>query len=204
MNSQSGKQTDKVKLRQELRRKRAAIEPAQRNAWDLDINQHLCEFVERHAAGTVVGFMAFDGEPDLSPAFERLSHKGVRLGMPVVRAEPGRAVIEFFEWTPDCAMEPNVFGIREPAGTAVIRVLEIDLALLPLVGWTQAGERLGMGASFYDRLFQPFASNNPPVRMGVGYEVQKCPSLPTEPWDIQMHWMLSESGCTPCSANEVT
>jgi 5-formyltetrahydrofolate cyclo-ligase len=203
MNSQSSKQIQKDQLRKELRRIRGTIDSAQRDAWDLDINRHLCEFVDRHGAGTVVAFMAFDGEPDLLPALEKLSQQGVRLGLPVVRAEPGRAVIDFFEWTPGCAMKANVFGIQEPAGTAAIQVLETDLALLPLVGWTHAGDRLGLGASFYDRLFQPFATHNPPVRMGVGYEVQKCQGLPSEPWDIQMHWMLSENGCTPCPANEV-
>jgi 5-formyltetrahydrofolate cyclo-ligase len=203
MNSQPSKQIQKDQLRKELRRKRATIDSARRESFDREINRHLCAYVERRGVRTVAAFMAFDGEPDLSPALAQMSQQGLRLGLPVVRAEPGRSVIDFHEWTPDCTMKPNVFGIQEPVGTAGIQVPEVDLALLPLVGWTSTGERLGMGASFYDRLFQPFATNNPPVRMGVGYEVQKCPSLPREPWDIELHWMLSETGCIPLPADEV-
>ena len=79
-----------------------------------------------------------------------------------------------------------------------MRLSEIDLALVPLVAWDEYGGRLGMGASFYDRLFEPFAADVKPFRMGVAYQLQKVDHIPLEPWDVRMHAVLTESGCLTC------
>ena len=98
----------------------------------------------------------------------------------------------FRQWTAGAVMEQNHYGIPEPAGTAEILLPDIDLILLPLVGWDDSGGRLGMGAGFYDRALQPFRQSPSPVRMGVAYQMQKLPLIPTEPWDIRLHMILSE------------
>jgi 5-formyltetrahydrofolate cyclo-ligase len=67
-----------------------------------------------------------------------------------------------------------------------------------LVGWNTDGNRLGMGASFYDRLFQPFAELPRPVRLGVGYQMQQADSIPKDPWDIRLHCILTENGLFTC------
>ena len=81
----------------------------------------------------------------------------------------------------------NRYGIPEPVGTLELRLSEIDLALVPLVAWDEYGGRLGMGASFYDRLFEPFAADVKPFRMGVAYQLQKVDHIPLEPWEVRMH-----------------
>ena len=91
-------------------------------------------------------------------------------------------------------MKKNRYGIPEPTGTGMVQVPEIDLVLLPLVGWDRFGSRLGMGAGYYDRALQPFAQSDRPLRVGVAYRVQQVEKLPAEPWDIQLHGMLTESG----------
>jgi 5-formyltetrahydrofolate cyclo-ligase len=55
-----------------------------------------------------------------------------------------------------------------------------------------------MGASFYDRLFQPFASDPRPLRVGVAYGVQEIDRVPLEPWDVPLHMVLTENGCLDC------
>jgi 5-formyltetrahydrofolate cyclo-ligase len=55
-----------------------------------------------------------------------------------------------------------------------------------------------MGASFYDRLFQPYSESERPVRMGVGYELQRVENLPCDPWDIRLHGVLTENGWFTC------
>ena len=70
---------------------------------------------------------------------------------------------------------------------------------MPLVAFDQAGNRLGMGGSFYDRAFQPFAQNPRPMRMGVAYDDQECTEIPLDPWDIRLHAMLTEEGWFTCA-----
>jgi len=188
----------KSRLRKELRQKRASIDAGQRGRWDALINQNLEEYTNQALPRTVAAYMAFDGEPDLLPALTGLARKGVKLAFPVIQDAPGMAVITMREWIPDQEMAANRYGIAEPAGVEDIRITDIDLVLIPLVGWDRTGGRLGMGASFYDRLFQPFAGSDRPLRIGVGYELQGVPNVPREPWDIHLHGLLTENGWYTC------
>lgn len=198
MRIEPGQKSLKTQLRKELRQKRAAVDERQRSDWDALINRNLETYTGKLLPRVVAAFKAFDGEPDLSPALVNLARKGVTLALPVVADAPGKAVISLREWSPDKKLQPNRYGISEPAGTAEIRVPDIDLILVPLVGWDRSGARLGMGASFYDRLFQPFVESEHPVRIGVAYALQQVESIPSEPWDVPLHAILTENGYVSC------
>jgi len=197
----------KTRLRRELRQKRSAVDPEQRRAWDHLINRHLQQYARQTAPRVVAGFMAFDGEPDLLPALTSLGRNGVKLALPVLQDAPGKTVMTLRTWSPGMKLDANRYGIAEPAATEEVRVTDIDLVLVPLVGWDRTGGRLGMGASFYDRLFQPFAGLEKPLRIGVAYELQRLPAVPRDPWDIHLHGMLTENGwftCGPAGATMVS
>ena len=95
-------------------------------------------------------------------------------------------------------MKKSRFGIPEPCGNPEILKCDIDLLLMPLVGWDESGSRLGMGAGFYDRALQSFSHSDVPIRAGVAYQLQKVPDVPDEPWDIRLHMLLSETGWFTC------
>jgi 5-formyltetrahydrofolate cyclo-ligase len=189
---------EKAALRTSIRRRRSELTPEERRTLDERINRHLLDYVSRTRPGTVAAYAAFDGEPDLEPALRQLDADGVRLALPVIVESTGRSVIGFRQWLPGSGLKPNRYGIPEPVGTLELRLSEIDLALLPLVAWDDSGGRLGMGASFYDRLFEPFAERAEPFRMGVAYQLQKSDHLPLDPWDVRLHSVLTESGCLMC------
>jgi 5-formyltetrahydrofolate cyclo-ligase len=128
----------------------------QRDRWNTAINQYLDEYSRQARPAVVAAYLAFDGEPDLMPALTGLEDRGVKLALPVIQDAPGKAVITFRQYSPTGEIQQNRYGISEPVGTENINVTDIDLVLFPLVGWDKTGGRLGMGASFYDRLFQPF------------------------------------------------
>lgn len=198
MKTQPSNQSAKARLRSELRRKRAAIGASKRAEFDRSINAHVLDYARRKRPDVVAAYLAFDGEPDLRPALKELEAAGTTLALPVILDDPGRAVITFRQWARGSTLEHNRYGIAEPVGTVEIPLLDVDLALIPLVGWDRTGGRLGMGASFYDRLFQPLAAEERPLRMGVGYDLQRLDKLPMEPWDIRLHMIVSESGWFTC------
>jgi 5-formyltetrahydrofolate cyclo-ligase len=189
----------KQALRRELRAVRSSIGKARRAALDESINRHLIEYARTARLSDIAAYLAFDGEPDLQPALERLEQERVNIALPVVRAHEGRNLLAFRQWTHGCELKPNRFGILEPVGTEEIPPSRFDVVLVPLVGWDRHGSRLGMGASFYDRAFQPFAENPRPMRMGVGYEAQCSDRIPLDPWDIPLHAMLTEKGWFTCT-----
>lgn len=204
MKTEPSLQASKSALRKSARQRRSGLAAGQRRRFDAAINRHLLDFADRQQPGLVAAFMAFDGEPDLTPALHALEQRGVRLALPVVQDDPTRAQgpgsvrIGFRRWSGDSDMQPNRYGILEPAGTLEIGLAEVDLALVPVVAWDAGGGRLGMGASFYDRLFQPVAGETRPLRMGVAYSAQQVDRVPLDPWDVPLHMVLTERGSLDC------
>jgi 5-formyltetrahydrofolate cyclo-ligase len=194
MNIEPDQKTLKSRLRKELRHRRGSIDAEQRAEWDRQINHHLIHQVLQSRPAVVAAYLAFDGEPDLSPSLAALSQQGVTLALPVIQDLPGKSAITFCPWQAEAPLQNNRYGIPEPTDAGIIPVPEIDLVLVPLVGWDLSGARLGMGASFYDRMFQPFAEQEKPARIGVAYELQKTDSIPCDPWDIPLHAVLTENG----------
>jgi len=198
MNSEPSRQVSKSDLRRRIRQARAQLTGDERALLNSAINRHLLEYAERTGPRVVAAFVAFDGEPDLGPALSSMEAGGVRVALPVIREAAGRADICFRQWSRGSEMQPNRYGIPEPVGTLDVRLAEIDLALIPLVAWDSRGGRLGMGASFYDRLFQPMAEAQQPFRMGAAYQLQQVERVPLAPWDIGLHGVLTENGCFTC------
>jgi 5-formyltetrahydrofolate cyclo-ligase len=194
VNPEASQKARKSRLRKKIREQRRNIRAPERLALDSAINRFLATFIDESRVRTMAAFWPFDGEPDLLPALHQLERQGIQLALPVIRNTPGSPSMIFRHWTTGAAMEQNHYGIPEPVGTDEILLPDIDLILLPLVGWDESGGRLGMGAGYYDRALQPFAKSNAPIRMGVAYQLQKLPVIPADSWDIRLHVILSESG----------
>ena len=148
--------SEKARLRTELRQCRVGIDARQRAVLDAAINRHLLEYSRAARLSDIAVYLPFDGEPDLTPAMDELDEHGITLALPVVHEVSGRNTLIFRQWTRNCELRPNRYGILEPAGTAEIPLLRFDVILMPLVGWDRRGSRLGMGGSYYDRALQPF------------------------------------------------
>lgn len=194
---------EKAEWRRTLRRARAALSSTQRQQYDHAINAAIIEWMDQHGVSVVGAYIAFDGEPDLQASFKHLLQRNGVVALPVIVEQANQRVIEFRQYTSSTRMETNRFGIPEPCGTPLIRPTDLELVLMPLVGWNSDGNRLGMGASFYDRFFQPLEQLTVPVRAGVAYHAQYCQALPSDPWDISMHQLFSEQGLVSFNQEEI-
>ena len=199
MNIETTNKALKTQLRKDIRHMRAGIDEIQRQQWDSMINRHLGQYAKDTSPSVIAAYLAFDGEPDLAPALRNLQKQGTTLALPVVHDAPGKAAITFRIWPLNGALQRNRYGILEPVDTEHIGVTDIDLMLVPLVAWDKSGGRLGMGASFYDRLLQPFTAFQKPLRVGVAYELQQVQKIPADPWDICLHSMITENGLFTCA-----
>jgi 5-formyltetrahydrofolate cyclo-ligase len=88
----------------------------------------------------------------------------------------------------------NDRGIREPAGPDV-GLTGVDVVLVPALGVTRTGDRLGQGAGFYDRALSgiPRATDGGPLLVAVVYshEVHDEPTWPVEPHDIRIDEVIT-------------
>jgi 5-formyltetrahydrofolate cyclo-ligase len=194
MKLESSTKAQKIALRKKLRERRRNLEINDRKAMDQAIRQFLVTYIAQSGPMVVAAFWPFDGEPDLSPVFELLESDGVTLALPVIRHSSETTSMSFRRWSKATPMKNNRYGIPEPVAAPKISLSEIELLLMPLVGWDEDCGRLGMGRGYYDRALRPFRQSPNPVRVGVAYGLQKVSHVPAEPWDIPLHRVLSESG----------
>jgi 5-formyltetrahydrofolate cyclo-ligase len=90
----------------------------------------------------------------------------------------------------------NEFGVPEPIvePDEFINAETLDLVIMPLLGFDNQGNRLGMGGGYYDRCFA-FKKQQPdkPILMGFAYDFQQVEALSAEPWDIGLDMIATES-----------
>jgi 5-formyltetrahydrofolate cyclo-ligase len=198
LKSETSQKSKKSALRNELRARRRQLDESERQLMDTSINHFLTSFISEHRPAAIAAFWPFDGEPGLMPSLELSGLRGTQVALPVIRKSPAGQMLIFRQWSPGTRMKTNCYGIPEPDETPEIQLSDIDLILIPLVGWDEIGGRLGMGAGFYDRALQPFTQSDAPIRAGVAYQLQKVASVPDQPWDIRLHMVLSETGWFTC------
>ncbi len=82
------------------------------------------------------------------------------------------------------------YGIEEPVCSFAEAAKSLDVIFLPGVGFGEQGERIGMGAGFYDRILPHFPMA---LRVALAFDFQVLPSLPQSETDQRVHWIVSET-----------
>ena len=140
-----------------------------------------------HQSGTIALFAPLPDEPDIELLWEKSGH---RFCYPrVIGAELEFVAVRHVEELAPAAWNPL---IREPtAGQQIITPAEITLILVPGLAFTRDGRRLGRGGGYYDRLLalhRPHA-----IALGICFDLQLIPDLPTEPHDQPVDAVLTEN-----------
>jgi 5-formyltetrahydrofolate cyclo-ligase len=87
-------------------------------------------------------------------------------------------------------LSPGRFGIPEPPPDAAQLDPEAGrvLFLVPGLGFDRFGRRLGSGQGYYDRALPRYVDAR---RMGLALEEFVLDRLPTDPWDVPMHAIVT-------------
>lgn len=187
-------------LRDELRARRAALTTAQRIAAAGAIAQQLQQLPEFLLDPHVAGYWAVRGEVPLLAVVAALRRREQRYYLPVLNHD----ALCFAPWRADDPLEPNRYGIPEPtmAPADCTAPADLDLVLVPLVGFDRRGNRLGSGAGYYDRSFaflHEGARPRPPVLVGVAYACQEVPALDAQPWDVRLDYVVTDQELIDCN-----
>ena len=67
-----------------------------------------------------------------------------------------------------------------------------DSVLVPMLGFDDAGYRLGYGGGFFDRTLAELESR--PIVIGIAYEIAHLDTIHPQPHDIPVDWVVTERG----------
>lgn len=174
-------------LRARLRAARRAIGSRERLAAAQAVAANLARLGLPRPRTRIAAYQAMDGEIDPSIVLHRALALGCDVYLPVITSARNRRM----RFAP-------LSGAGEPvvaAGTGSSRWL--DLVLAPLVGFDSDGNRLGMGAGFYDRHFAWLRHRKywrRPLLVGIAFEIQRLDRLPPQPHDVPLWRIVTERG----------
>ncbi len=182
---------DEASLRDILRARRRAIPAGDRIAAAERLAAHLLSLPFLPATGHVAGYWAMDGEIALH-AFQLALPSTLTYCLPVLGPEK---CLRFAPWRPGQPLAGNRYGIPEPDVDASMLIAPETMALVvvPLVGFDNHGQRLGMGGGWYDRSFA-FRQRQPapPWLVGAAFGVQRVEALAHQHWDVGLDAVCSE------------
>jgi 5-formyltetrahydrofolate cyclo-ligase len=138
---------------------------------------------------TIAAYMPIRTEISPLPVMADLVAAGKSVCVPVIQG--AGQPLNFSRWTPDTTMIKGPFGAAVPETDDF---LIPDILITPLVGFDSRGYRLGYGGGFYDRTFARLRQSAPALAIGFAYSAQELPQIPTEPTDIRLDALITESG----------
>jgi 5-formyltetrahydrofolate cyclo-ligase len=179
----------KAELRRELDGRRRELSPAVWRSAAALAQEALIGTAWFKAAGTIMLYQPIGAEMPVDRLVVAALGAGKRLALP--RCEK-RGVMHARLWDGSPAsLERRTFGILEPLATApVVAPQELDLVVVPGVGFDRQGYRLGWGGGFYDRYLPPVRG----AKVGIAFGVQIVERLPHEEHDARLDGVVTEAG----------
>lgn len=97
------------------------------------------------------------------------------------------------ELTLDCDLIENKWGIPEPCKEIIYNPSQIDLIILPLLGFDLLGNRVGYGKGFYDRFLTQCKTNIIKVGFCIDKPFTKITDI--EDHDYKLDYVVTPENC---------
>ena len=183
----------KAQLRAALLEARRGIPPAERETLSVAICRRAAGLPAYRAARTVHAYVGVASEVRTLPLLEDAWRAGKRVVCPRIAID-GRLEGRQIHSPEDLVVGPR--GLMEPdtETTSLVPADQIDLVLVPGVGFDRRGGRLGFGGGYYDR----FLSTTGALRVGLAFSLQIVDGIPQGPEDEPVHWIVTERETIEC------
>lgn len=180
---------EKTALRERLLAVRAALPASVRRSASLAIAARLSTLPAWQQARTVALHAPLGAEVDTAELARIAVTAGKQVAWP--RISPGGRVLDFA----CCAAAQLVPGparaLEPPPSAPPLPFHSIDLAIVPGVAFDTRCGRLGRGRGHYDATLSRLRPDA--ARVGLAFDAQVVDRLPTEPHDVRLDAVVTES-----------
>ena len=184
----------KEELRRKLLEKRRSLSESVRRKKSRSILNKLLSEKAFINSDRVALYFPIDGEVDTLEIFKKCIDLEKKVFLP--KTQGSRLVFLRTKNLEELVSGP--FNIPEPA-SHVERAEELDLILVPGIGFDFSGNRIGYGKGFYDRFLKDVSRR---ISFALAYRFQVLESVPAFKTDVRAGHIITEEGIIDCLENQ--
>lgn len=178
-------------LRRSIRQQRDRLSTKQLNQAQRKVFKNAANYTRLRNARRVLSYIPLGGE--ISPRSIEANLAHAQIYQPRI-THFARGCMKFYP--AETIKTRNRYGIWEPAPIGnPMPANHFDVVLVPLVAFDRQGNRLGMGAGFYDRAMACRLANpslKRPFLLGLAHHFQEVKSLAAQAWDVPLDAILTD------------
>ncbi len=180
----------KVKLRKEIQKLRDSLTVSQREKKSKIIADRFIKTSKYINAKNILIYYPFRSEVDTTIIIERAIEDNKNIVLPKV--DNNKLKLFFVDSIPS-QLEKGSYNIMEPIETACkeANIKELDLLVVPGVGFDKNFNRLGYGGGFYDRLLSDIKGDV--KKIALCFDLQLVAAIPTSEHDLKVDAIITES-----------
>lgn len=181
----------KKKLRKNILTTRSSLSRQEVSTKSKIISNKIKQLIAYEKGQTIMIYLPIRNEVDVTVLIEDLWEKGKRVVIPVCDTKNINLIpTELRDLEEDLA--PGTWGILEPKEDKMrpVELKDIDLVIVPGVGFDVSGNRLGYGGGYYDRFLLEIRANTPKV--AVAFQLQIVATMMPDVFDIPMDMIITE------------
>jgi 5-formyltetrahydrofolate cyclo-ligase len=188
--------TEKTNMRRALRNRRNQLTLEEQRLAARKLAAKVVGMRLYRASQRIACYQPIDGEIDTSYIIEHIHQMRKICYLPVIsRLSHDR--LWFAKNEVGVEFVRNRYGVLEPdvKSRDLVRARELDLILMPLVGFDDHGNRLGMGLGFYDHTLAFLRLRNTwrkPYIIGLAYDFQRANGIEAGPWDVPLQSVVTD------------
>jgi 5-formyltetrahydrofolate cyclo-ligase len=180
---------DKERLRVKLQKCLLEMSEKERSEKSQKACRNLVSTPQFQDASTVMMYLSLPHEVDTSEVVLYAWQLGKTVAVPKISWQQ-RHMIPVQISSLETGFSTEVAGLRNPVTGVPTPIEEIGLVVAPALGFDRKGNRLGRGASFYDRFFAN--EQLKAARCGFAFAEQLVESVPVEERDEPVDFLVTD------------
>lgn len=174
---------DKREIRKKIKKLRDSISKEERKVESEILFKKIVELNEYENSRKILSFMNFGSEIEIEILNRKIVEDEKKLYLPRVEKDGKLSIVEYGK-----GFKVGSFGIKEPIGENYTG--DLDMIITPGLAFDRAGNRIGYGKGYYDRLFEKYFSV---LKVAPIFEIQLFEKIPNEEHDIKIDIIITKN-----------